>query len=269
MAFFKSPDVEGAGVSKNEVKKRGIFEFFILFRRYYGKLLSAGLMKTLFSILIIPSGLGEVGCAKIARCCARDTHSFSTDFSEAVSKNWKQALPMGIINNLLICLFSFMTYFLFQENNVNKGADTVSFIMLALAFSGLMIAHFISYYSPAVLLTFNVTLGQLYKNSFLLAFGGFKRNFIIFFSKIIVLALVFSPMLFDIYVGFGIGVCLWLLIYPAFSALVTQYNIFPVMLKYLIEPFMKSNPGEGQETLRELGLIKSDDSEAVMKDEIE
>lgn len=266
MAIFKSPIDEGPGVSKSEAEKRGFFRFFELLKRYYGKLLSTGLLKMLLDLTVVASGLGAVGNARIARIAARDRHSFKSDFSEAIKKNLKQALAMGIINNILSGAALFSAYFIFNENASNENADAVSFLMLALSIAVLLIITFMRYYTSAVLITFNVTLGQLYKNSLLLSIGGIGRNFIILLSHMAVLALICSPMLLDLYVGLGIAICLYILIMPAFSGFCIQYNIFPVMMKYMIEPFMKEHPGEGENTLRELGLIESD-TEAVMSDE--
>ncbi len=265
MALFNSPETPGPGVSKNAPKKRSFFAFFELFKRYYGKLVGAGLLKLLFNLLVIPAGLGAIGAARISRAAARDRHSFKTDFRDAVKKNWGQALFMGIINNLLTAATLFSVYYLFQENNVNKNADIVSFLMLSVSVASFIVVTFIRFYTPSVLLMFNVTIGQLYKNAFLLAFGGWKRNFLIFTGHFLMYAVIFCPMLLHPYIGLGIAVCLYILIAPPFSALLIQYNIFPVMMKYLIEPFMRDHPGEGENTLRELGLIQSDE-EAVMKD---
>lgn len=268
MALFRSPDIAGPGVRKDAPEKRGIFVFFELFKRHYGKLLSAGLLKAVLSLIILPSGLGAVGSARVARIAARDRHSFKSDFREAVSENLGLALISGIINSLLSAGSLFSVYYIFQENNINKNADIVSFLMLALSIFAFVIITFMRYYTPALILTFRLSIGQLYKNAFLLAFGGFKRNFVILFGHILVYALILSPMLIDIYVGFGIAVCLYILIAPPFTNLLIQYNIFPVMMKYLIEPFMKEHPGEGERTLRELGLIDSEE-EQVMQDEFE
>ena len=267
MAFFKSPNEVGAGVMKNGPEKRGVFVFFELFKRHYGKLLSAGLWKILFSLLIIPSGLGAIGSARVSRIAARDRHSFKSDFREAIGENWALALASGIINNVLTALSFFSAYFLFLENSVNKNADTLSFLMLALSIFAFIIITFIRFYTPALILTFRLSLGQLYKNAFLLAFGGFARNFVIFFGHILMYFLIFCPMLVNLYVGLGIAICLYILIAPPFTNLLIQYNIFPVMMKYLIEPFMKEHPGEGQRTLRELGLIESEE-EKIMQDDI-
>ncbi len=50
---------------------------------------------------IVTSGLAETGMAYICRMAARDKHVFfMSDFFGAIKRNWKRALPLGIINVL-------------------------------------------------------------------------------------------------------------------------------------------------------------------------
>lgn len=260
MPLFKSPAAEGPGVSKNAAEKRGFIRFFELFKQNYWKLLTSGLLSTLFGALVIPYGLGAVGSARIARLAVRDRHAFNSDYFDAIKSNWKQALAMGIINNILLALMTFVTYYLY-----NAQQDGLNFVILGISGAALIIVNFIRYYTPAIILTFNVTLPQLYKNALVLSFAGIVRNFGILLIHLLTYALVLSPMLLDLYVGAGISVCLWLLIVPALHYYTTQYHIYPIMFKYMIEPFMKNHPGEGVNTLRELGLLASEEA-PVMED---
>lgn len=260
MPLFKSPAAPGPGVSKNAAEKRGFVRFFELLKANYWKLLFSGLLTTLFGALVIPYGLGAVGSARLARLAVRDRHSFYSDYFDAIKGNWKQALAMGIINNLLLGIMAFVTYYLY-----NAQQEGLSFIILGISGAALIIVNFIRYYTPAIILTFNVTLPQLYKNALVLSFAGLVRNFAIMLIHLVTYALVLSPMLLDLYIGTGIAICLWLLIVPAVHYYTTQFHIYPIMFKYMIEPFMKSHPGEGENTLRELGLLENSE-EPVMED---
>lgn len=260
MPLFKSPAIEGPGISKNAAEKRGFIKFFEQLKCNYWKLLFSGLLSSLFGLFIIPYGLGAVGAARMARLAVRDRHAFNSDYFDAIKENWKQALTMGIINNLLLGLMAFITYYLY-----NAQQDGVNFAVLGISGAALIIVNFIRYYTPAIILTFNVTLGQLYKNALVLSFAGIVRNFAIMLIHLLTYAIVLSPMLLDLYIGAGISICLWLLVVPPVHYYTTQYHIYPVMFKYMIEPFMKNHPGEGEKTLRELGLIGGD-QDPIMED---
>lgn len=259
MAVWKSPQIPGEGVKKDSAEKRGFIKFFILFWRAFSKLVYCGCLTLLLNLLIIPAGLGEVGMARIARLTVRNKHAFSSDYFDAIKSNWKQALISGLINNIL---FAFALFSVYNMVTADAGASP---IMLGIAVLALVIVSFIKFYTPAIMLTFNVTISQLYKNAIILSFVGFARNLIILIGHLLAYAILLLPLLIDLWVGIGISICLYLLFIPAFSGFLIQYNIFPVMYKYMIEPFTKNHPNEGEKTLRELGLIETE-SEQIMED---
>ncbi len=218
------------------------------------------MLTALFNISIIAHGLGAVGSARLARLAVRDRHCFISEYFEAIRENWKKALPMGIINNLLSAVSLFSAYYIY-----NDPQSGVNFIMLAVSMAAVFLVMFIRYYTPAILITFNVTLGQLYKNALILSFAGIGRNFLILIIHAASLTIICLPMLFNFYVGLGIAISLYILLIPALRYFTVQYHIYPVMYKNMIEPFMRDHPGEGERTLRELGLIEYDE-QAVMTD---
>lgn len=261
MALFRSSSEEGSGISKNAAAKRGFIKCFELFRSGFWNLFEMGLLTTLLRILILPSGLGEVGYARIGRAVARDRHCFRSDYFDTIKKNWAQALVMGILNDILLALAVFSAYYL-----SNDRPDGKTFLLLVLSTIAVILILFIRYYTPAVLIMFRVSLGQLYKNALLLSLAGFFRNLLILVLHLLVYALVLSPMLLNLYVGLGISICLYIVFVPTLNCFITQYNIFPVLYRYMIEPFMREHPGEGEETLKELGLIEPE-GEVLMSDE--
>lgn len=262
MSAYNSGKPMPQGVSKNAAEKRGFINFFILFFRNYSKLMYCGCLTLLFNLLIIPAGLGEVGQARIARVAARNRHSFGSDYFEAIKKNWKLALGTGIINNIIF-IFSGMSLYTMITNS-----EAASPLMLIITAFALTLITFIKYYTSPIMLTFNVTFGQLYKNAIILSFAGFWRNLTILILHVTAHVIILLPLLIDIYVGTGIAITLYLLLIPAFTSFATQYNVYPVMFKYMIEPFMKNHPGEGEATLRELGLIE-ETAEQLMQDATE
>lgn len=258
MSTFSSPQNNTATNKKGGAEKRGFIKFFTLYFRSFGKLLYCGCLTLLFNLLVLPAGLGCVGMSRIARISYREKHAFSSDYFDAIRDNWKLSLVSGLINNILFAFSAFTFYYLLT-------AQTQSTLMIILSAFALLLITFIKYYTPAIILTFKVTLGQLYKNAILLAFAGFWRNMLILVSHIVSYAIILLPLLIDIYVGTGLAICLFVLIIPSFNAFSTQAGIFPVMFKYMIEPFMKNHAGEGEQTLRELGLI-NDTTEQIMQD---
>lgn len=261
MAFFSSPQKEGGGVSKNGPKTREYITFFKSLKAYFGTLMIPNFLTSLFNLFILPSGLGAVGSARMARIAVCGRHTFSSDYFEAIKENWKLALASGIINNFI---FLFSLFSLYSMNRAKK----IEVIPMAICIVAIVIISFVKYYTSAIMLTFNVNIIQLYKNALLLSFLGIWRNLLNAAEHIIAYAVILLPLTIDLYVGAGISICLYLVFIPTFRNFSTQYNIFPVMYKYMIEPFMKENPGKGEKTLRELGLIQENE-ESIMKDTVQ
>ena len=55
--------------------------------------------------------------------------------------------------------------------------------------------------------------------------------------------------------------------FPSFRSFLIQYNVFPEVKKYIIDPYYEEHPDEDIEKRRELGLLDDDENEAVFNDE--
>ena len=116
--FFKY-DTPGPVISKDENKKKMFFVFLEIWGRNFFKLIPVNLVYTLLSALFVTGGLASAGLTNVARNLARDKHSFGlSDFFSTIRKNWKQALPAGIINNVITVLLVFAIYFYFTHHNI-------------------------------------------------------------------------------------------------------------------------------------------------------
>ena len=103
---------EGPGIDKNAPKKRTFIVFFETFFRNIWKFMSICILYSLISLPQVTSGLAAAGMTNVARNTARDKHSFGlSDFFETIRKNWKQALPMGIINTVVYAVIFFDFWF--------------------------------------------------------------------------------------------------------------------------------------------------------------
>ena len=105
--FLKVWDMtkEGKGVKKDEPRKKPFFAFFEEYFRHFSKLLTAGLLWIPFVVLIIPSGLGNVGMYGVTRSLSLQRPCFVTsDFFDYIKKNWKHSLKIN--KKCLICMVS-------------------------------------------------------------------------------------------------------------------------------------------------------------------
>ena len=153
---------EGPGISKNAPKKKAFFIFFETFFRNFWKFITINLVYCLMCVPVVTNGLAAVGLTNVTRNTARDKHSFGlSDFFETIKKNWKQALPAGIIN---ILIYFLLGYDIFYFSSLES--DMFSAIGTGILLSMLFVFTIMNFYIWTLMITFNYSLKQIYKNSF-------------------------------------------------------------------------------------------------------
>ena len=179
---------EGPGISKNAPKKKTFFVFFETFFRNFWKFTTINIIYSLVCLPLITSGLANAGFTHIARNTARDKHSFGlSDFFETIKKNWKQSLLAGIINIVVFFVVGYAIFFYLTPEN-----GTVSAIGLGISFAVLFCFIVMNFYIWTLIITFNLTLKQIYKNSFKFIFLNIKNNLLCAFCLLLVYAFYFS-----------------------------------------------------------------------------
>ena len=264
---------EGPGVSKNEPRKRGFFVFMEIYGRKFWNLVVAGLLWVLVSLPIVTRGWADAGLTFITRNYARQKHAFiKEDFFETIKKNRGPALLCGIINLLVtgIILFNIGFYvmqtvpnlvytllFLAQPEKPLEAAELglLDMISLGCAMLAYTLFTWMKYYIPFLVITFKLNLKQVYKNAFLFAVAGLKRNLLISVILIAVYALMVGIfLLIPTPITLVILVLLALLFLPAFRSFLIQYNIFPEIKRLMIDPYYAANPDADKQARLDLNL---------------
>lgn len=244
---------EGPGISKNAPKKKTFIVFFETFFRNFWKFITINLVYDLISVPVLTNGLASAGLTNVTRNIARDKHSFGlSDFFDTLKKNWKQALPAGIINTLVYAMLFFDIYFFWFSS---KGM--VASIGVGISLCLLFIFTVMNYYIWTLMITFKFTLKQIYKNSFKFVFINMKLNLLCFFSLLLVyavnIALIF---LFQsaFFIVLTLEILLYILLYPSFRFLLVQFCTFPSIKKYIIDPYYLEHPDDDIDKRRDLGI---------------
>lgn len=260
--FHKNYDAPGKGVSKNEPTKRSFFRFFELYARSFWKLINGNLLFLLLSAPLITVGLANVGLTHVCRTMTQDKAVFlGSDFFEAIKKNWKRALIIGIINMLVIFIF---VGNIFTIANSMEGIWLV--VMLAANVIIFMMYRFATYYMYLITITFDFSVLKTIKNSILLATLGLKNNFIILGTELLIGG-VFYVLLKNWWAfGFAVLTFFILFIFPAFRCFLIQFNAFSVVRKFMIDPYYEEHPDEDIEKRRELGIYDEQEDEPVFSD---
>ena len=212
---FYNVTKEGPGVSKNEPKKRGFFAFMEIYGRKFWKLAIAGLLWAVVSLPVVTRGWADAGLTFITRNYSRQKHAFiKEDFFDTIKRNRGQALVCGIINLLVTGLIFFnFGFFLLNlypvqiyqllgvmDEAVLKELTPMSMglmetISLGCSLLAYLLFTWMKYYIPFLVVTFKLRTKQVYKNAFLFAVAGLKRNLLISVVLIAVYVLMFGIFL--------------------------------------------------------------------------
>jgi uncharacterized membrane protein YesL len=261
--FSSSYYKEGPGVEKNERKKKGFFAFFeIYFRNFWG-LFTISLVYSMISILGlgVANGLAKTGITHVARSIGREKHSFLfSDFFDAIKKNWKQSLALGVINVVITTILALDIWYFwgYISNPELEGLALLQTIGLGISIVLLMVSILIKYYIWTMVITFKLSIKQMLKNGFNFVFLSFGRNLLtaILFGLIYLALYVLATLNSGLMV---ISTILLLGVVPGFKALLVQFVAFPKIKKYMIDPYYAEHKGEDIEKRRSLGLDISDD----------
>ncbi len=253
---------EGPGVSKNEKKKKGFFHFFEVYFRNFWSYAKVGPLYWLCSLLVATNGMAKVGLTHVARSTQKEKHSFLySDFFESIKKNWKQALILGVINVVAMILLAFDIWYFW--NYLNYKVSFFGLLGLAIAFLFLVCTTFMKYYIWTLLITFNLKVKQLIKNSFNFVFLNLWRNILISVTMgIIYVGLAILSMI-NAYLMM-VAAAIMLFVVPGFKAALIQANAFSAIQKYMIDPYYAEHKGEDIEKRLALGLNVSDEELALV-----
>lgn len=255
----------GPGIDKNAPQKKGFALFWEIFCEKFWNFVPLSLLYWLLCLPVLTVGLADVGITYITRNYSRRKPVFMvSDFFSAIKKNWKQALPVGIVNLLItaILLFAMGFYYYFLETSFLYK------IGFAIAGCIFVVFTFLKYYINFLIVTFNLSFKQLYRNSLLLSSAGLKVNLIITGALLVIYGILIGlPLLWiyifeDALITIIMGI-LALLFLPAIQSFIIQFCVFPIIKKHMIDPYYEAHPEEAQQDKALLNLFEDtqEDSE--------
>ena len=259
---------EGPGVAKNGPKKRPFIIFMEIFGRKVWQVTLAGLLWALVSLPILTRGLADAGLTFITRNYSREKHAFlREDFFESIKKNWRTALPIGIINTFVTGVLYFNIFYYITALMPNlMGSDatpitlgTWDYVILAITAMVYVTFTWMKYYIPFLMITFKLNLKQIYKNAFLFASANLPMNVLISVILIAIYGIMGGAVLMTAgskmnYFVLTVVLVLAVSLSPGFRSLLIQYCIFPAIKRLIIDPYYAANPGADKKARRDLNL---------------
>lgn len=270
MGLFSNYNKPGPGVSKNEKKKRGLILFFELLSRKFGSYivlnlvylltLLPGIIAVWFSLMFCFSDLAETqegaaalvsivsmisiliailfslspcssGFYYVLRNFTREDNAWEfVDFWSKFKANAGKSIISFIIDTAVVCgsFFAVRIYII-----ASALLGTPAIIMLGLFLLVILFFMLSIPYKWMMTVTFDMGLGTIYKNSFLLLFVDAKRNGLYILS---VLFYWFVMYLFSTVSSGLLTIILLAVIGISAYGLILCINTYPTMKKFLIDP---------------------------------
>lgn len=260
--FYNDYESAGPGIAKNAPKKKGIALFMdILFRKfwkitglnmlfflfliplilmlpavYYIKqpYVCMGVLGVLFLLFAVNIGPALAGMTKVLRAFTLERHSFvGRDFFRGYKQNFKRASLVGVID-IVAVISAYAGYIVYPDMANLYGK--VFYVPMVLTFSVAIVVMMMNYYIFLMMTATDLSLKDLLKNSFALAFVSLKQNVITtvlmaIFTALMLVLFMYMPPLFMLLLPFFPLALMWFIV---------CFNSYPVIQKYVINPYYES-----------------------------
>ena len=184
-------------------------------------------------MILLGMGPATAGITYVLRNFAREEHSWLwSDFKNSLKNNFKQSLIVFIID-IVVCFLFYTAFIVYSQMPWPIGGLRYIIFVLSLIY---IMMHFYIY---PMMITFELKLKDLYKNSLIFAIGKLPSNlFVMAILLLLHLGSVYAAVMFGgaySYVILLILLLLEILILPCFSAFLINFNAYPKMKTYMLE----------------------------------
>lgn len=190
--------------------------------------------------LLVTWGWQNIGATYVLRGLVRGDAVFVfTDYFYAIKRNLKQGLLVGVIDLVFLSVLV-IDFFYFVFRTGQFGMDFMFFVICALA----IIYFIMRFYIYLLLITFDMKTFKIIKNSFIFSILGIKRNIMALLGIAIVIVFHIYMILFLIRTPLGFTIILPFIYILALTAFMSAYAAYPIIDKYLIEPYKTEEDDE-------------------------
>ncbi len=267
MGLFGNYESSGVGIAKNAPKKKPFFRFWELTGRKFWKLIElnmllmtltlpligaaavlyfllgtspalafgvAGILVLLSAVLLGPY---LAGCAKILRNFTLEKPLFLFDtFKKTFRSCFKQACVMGLLDVLVAISLAagLYVYPMMITGAKEAGASpTMYYVLLVASFSVAIAVLLMSFYAYLMIVSTDLSMKNILKNSLALSCIALKQNLITLVIVVLVLgAFILLSIFFPYIMAF-----VWPFVPLSFLGFVIVFNCYPVIQKYVINPY--------------------------------
>lgn len=262
--LFGNYDKPGPGVPKNAPPLKPVPRFFSILQRKFFDLVKLNLIfcvpvAAVLALCYFLNSITQVvaidllplillspfwaGMTFVTRNYAREEHAFIfSDFVDAVKHNWKPFLLNGILVyafiNIMVIAISY--YHNLSSQNIIGTIATV----LCIVISYIVLCS--QYYVPVLIVTFDLKLTQILRNSLIFAIIGLLPNFITTLLLVLLVVLYFVSTIMPLTII--IMVCFTIFLLFAYCSFLINFAVYPLVDKMMIQPYLKKQKENKDET---------------------
>ena len=205
-------------------------------------------------LALLTFGPVMVGASYILRNIVREEPIFLLqDFFYAIRRNLRQSIIYGIMDVIII---AFIVYDIIFFNLNYHESIVVSMMFFAAIF--LAVIYFIMrMYIYIMMLTFDLSILKLMKNSLIFTVLGIKRNIVAVLGCVLLVFL--NSLLLGIY--YPLGVIVPFVITFSLGLFMTAYAAYPVIDKYMIAPYYNKDGTPINAVTAETDAVSSSEDE--------
>lgn len=231
----------GKGVDKNGPKKKPFFLFWEIFGNKFWKFFQINLIFFAACIPIVTFGPALAAMTQVMRKFTIGEPIFVFhEFKKAFKANFKQSFCIGLFDIALIVLVIYNINFYIAAFENGQGAEYKLMIALSLAMA--FIIYMMHFYIYPQIVALDLKMIAILKNSFLLMIAGIKRSFAAFFATA-ALAVLFA-------LGLPYSLFALPLVPMAWMSFIATFCAYPVIQKYIIDPFYEAKGERNPEYAR-------------------
>ena len=189
------------------------------------------ILYALSALAIFTFGPVNAACAYIVKNLVKGEPVFMwEDFKMTIKNNWKQALPMGILDLVMLAMCSYALYMYYY----NYTSYYVMFYSMLLVF---MLYIFMRFYVYTLMVTFDLKFFHILKNAAIFTVLGFGRNLLLFLGCVTLV--MFTIWLGTLFVPLAV-ISIFMILFSGCSFMGT-YAAWPKIKKYMIDPYYKKS----------------------------
>ncbi|MBQ9870179.1 MAG: YesL family protein [Ruminococcus sp.] len=238
-------DPSQKGVLKTPHEKTGFVKYAAIYFSHFWKLMALNFIYVLFCLPIVTIGPATAALTKVCRNYSQERHAYLfADFWAAFKQNFKQGLFFGLLNVLLTAVFAVGLPFYKQWADMMPIMYVPMFVMFAF----MIVVVMMDFYIYIMVSSTHLTVKQILKNSYILAYLGLKKTLICFFVYVILMSICFFLL--------PVSVIILMTLPFSFIAFLNCSLCYPVVRKYIIQPYYDQL---GEENPEDIYLDTGDD----------